>query len=64
MDGLSRAYDIAIYDGARLSWDAHILPLYDEAGSVGRDLGLEWGGDWPYPKTDRPHYQLPNWRTL
>ena len=63
-DGLARGYDIAIYDGLILSWAPKMLPLYDQAGEIGKGLGLAWGGDWPEPKRDRPHYQLPMWRTL
>lgn len=30
---------------------------WDLAGTVGKGLGLEWGGDWPGKKKDRPHFQ-------
>lgn len=26
--------------------------------SVFKSLGFEWGGDWPKPKTDKPHFQM------
>jgi peptidoglycan L-alanyl-D-glutamate endopeptidase CwlK len=30
-------------------------------GKIGKDLGLEWGGDWKTMK-DLPHFQLrPQW---
>jgi peptidoglycan L-alanyl-D-glutamate endopeptidase CwlK len=34
--------------------------LYDELGSLGESLGLEWGGRWKFK--DAPHYQYrPEW---
>lgn len=27
-------------------------------GSAGESVGLEWGGRWPLPKTDLPHFEL------
>lgn len=62
-DGLGRAYDIAIYDGLVLSWADNVLPLYDRAGVLGKLIGLEWGGDW-MTLQDRPHFQMPSWRSL
>lgn len=36
-------------------------PLYKVVGSLGTDLGLEWGGNWTSIK-DEPHFQLrPAW---
>lgn len=34
--------------------------LFNKAGTIGKKLGLEWGGDWKSIK-DLPHFQLPNW---
>lgn len=31
-------------------------PLWNRIGSIGKSLGLEWGGNWPKP--DEPHFQL------
>ena len=25
---------------------------------LGKSLGFKWGGDWPPPKTDRPHFEM------
>jgi len=34
--------------------------LYNELGSLGESLGLEWGGRWKF--RDEPHYQFrPEW---
>ena len=52
------AFDIVVLDAVRKDgWDdAH--PGWAAAARIGKQLGLEWGGDWPtFP--DRPHYQ---WR--
>ena len=27
---------------------------------MGKEIGLEWGGDWRTP-VDKPHFQLPYW---
>lgn len=41
-----------------------------KVGEIGKSVGLEWGGDWPEPKTDFPHFQytgglpIPVLRTL
>jgi D-alanyl-D-alanine carboxypeptidase len=32
-------------------------PLYDIVGAIGKNLGLEWGGDWT-SIIDKPHFQL------
>ena len=33
--------------------------LFDKVGALGKQIGLEWGGDWSIH--DRPHLQLPDW---
>jgi peptidoglycan L-alanyl-D-glutamate endopeptidase CwlK len=52
------AFDIVVLDAVRKGgWDdGH--PGWAAAGRVGRQLGLEWGGDWA-GFVDRPHFQ---WR--
>lgn len=32
-------------------------PYWNKLGTIGKALGLEWGGDWK--KKDRPHFQVP-----
>jgi peptidoglycan LD-endopeptidase CwlK len=52
------AFDIGIFDGRKY---LVVSPKYDEVGKLGKELGLEWGGDWTTIK-DRPHFQLrPKW---
>lgn len=52
------AFDIGVFEGNKYLSDS---PKYDAVGVLGRDLGLEWGGDW-VSIVDRPHYQLrPSW---
>lgn len=36
---------------------AAAAPLFKEYGRVGKMMELQWGGDWPKGKTDRPHLQ-------
>jgi peptidoglycan L-alanyl-D-glutamate endopeptidase CwlK len=52
----ARAFDIAFMSAGKASW-SDAMP-WDQAGAIGRSLGLEWGGDWKSFK-DRPHFQLP-----
>lgn len=35
---------------------------WKKVGKIGKDLGLEWGGDWTSP-VDRPHFQLDTYGT-
>jgi peptidoglycan L-alanyl-D-glutamate endopeptidase CwlK len=34
--------------------------FFSKVGEIGKQLGLEWGGDWVSP-VDKPHFQLPQW---
>lgn len=47
------AFDIGIFDGAKYLPES---PLYERAGTIGKSLGFEWGGDWDFE--DKPHFQL------
>jgi len=58
MNGLSHAFDIAVYRDGQPTWDETSLSLYLRAADIGRELGLECGADWPRPRRDLPHYQL------
>ena len=52
------AFDACIFDGSRPVWES---PHYQTLGTIGKELGLEWGGDWRTFK-DKPHFQLrPTW---
>jgi len=54
------AFDIGIFKGKEYI-DDHAF--YDELGSLGESLGLEWGGRWK-KLVDKPHYQFrPAWAT-
>ncbi len=37
---------------------------WKEIGVLGESLGLIWGGSWAEPKTDRPHFEWPDWRQV
>lgn len=55
----SRAFDIAfVKKGTKstLDWSE---PLFRQAAVILKsfDTRIKWGGDWPDPKTDRPHFQ-------
>jgi peptidoglycan L-alanyl-D-glutamate endopeptidase CwlK len=53
------AFDIGVFRGREYCGEH---PLYNELGTLGKSLGLEWGGDWKF--CDEPHYQLrPHWAT-
>ena len=34
--------------------------FFNKVGSIGKSIGLEWGGDWK-GFVDLPHFQLPDW---
>lgn len=34
--------------------------FFRKVGELGKELGLEWGGDWK-SIVDKPHFQLPDW---
>lgn len=57
----SRAFDIVILKGKAAMWDIkgdvneNNIADYDEAGAIGKSVGLTWGGDWSSP--DKPHFQ-------
>lgn len=52
------AFDIGLFERNQYLGES---PMYKAVGTLGVELGLEWGGNW---KTivDQPHYQLrPDW---
>jgi peptidoglycan L-alanyl-D-glutamate endopeptidase CwlK len=52
------AFDIGVFEGANYLDES---PKYKAVGALGRDLGLEWGGNWKSIQ-DEPHFQLrPRW---
>lgn len=53
------AFDIVCLDAnGKPDWNS---PNFSKAGSVGRSVGLTWGGDFKSIK-DMPHFELPNWK--
>lgn len=55
----SAACDIAfIDDKGQWFWPPDEDPHWAELGALGKSMGLEWGGDFPFP--DRVHFQLTN----
>ena len=51
------AFDVGVFKGTKYVEES---PNYKAVGVLGKDLGLDWGGDWKKP--DEPHFQLrPNW---
>ncbi len=47
------AWDIGVFVNGQYVPESD---LYKKAGKVGRDIGLEWGGDW-HSLQDEPHFQ-------
>jgi peptidoglycan LD-endopeptidase CwlK len=48
------AWDIGLFQNGQYLDES---PLYAKAGEIGKELGLEWGGDWSgFP--DEPHFQI------
>lgn len=52
------AFDFCRDDGQGVYNDTD--GFFSKVGSVGKSIGLEWGGDWK-SITDKPHFQLPDW---
>lgn len=53
-----RAFDVCIrsFPGDKTPkdvWDGPWLRV----GELGESLGLKWGGRWPWPKKDQPHFE-------
>lgn len=54
------AWDIGLFnDGKYLQHS----PFYRACGQIGRDMGLEWGGDWKSIK-DEPHFEVKTGLTI
>lgn len=49
------AFDVVPVENGKAIWDNN--ELWSKVGALGRDMGLEWGGDWTSFK-DKPHFQL------
>lgn len=54
------AWDVGLFSGGEYLAES---PLYDHVGAIGKELGLEWGGDWT-SLVDKPHFQLKTEITL
>lgn len=52
------AFDIYRNDGKGAYNDSD--GFFKKVGAIGKQIGLEWGGDWTDP-VDKPHFQLPYW---
>jgi len=48
------AWDIGIFQGGQYLGES---PLYAQVATIGKGLGLEWGGDWARFR-DEPHFQV------
>jgi len=48
------AFDIGIFEGAKYIPESS---AYKAVGSIGMDIGLDWGGSWK-SIVDEPHFQL------
>jgi len=52
------AFDVGVFEGSTYLGES---PKYKAVGVIGKDLGLEWGGNWK-TLVDQPHFQLrPAW---
>lgn len=60
----SCAFDFAIKktDGS-LNWNVRSIE-FQTAVTIGKSLGLDWGGDFPGNLGDYCHMQLKNWKEL
>jgi peptidoglycan L-alanyl-D-glutamate endopeptidase CwlK len=52
------AFDVTEFNGSQPVWDS---PNYKKMGTIGKNMGLTWGGDWK-SIVDEPHFELhPSW---
>ena len=51
------ALDFCVFLRGIAAWNRP--ELFDGAGALAEEVGLEWGGRWSHP--DRPHLQLADW---
>jgi peptidoglycan LD-endopeptidase CwlK len=52
------AFDVGVFTGRNY---LPTCPAYDVVGALGKEMGLEWGGDWT-SLVDKPHFELrPSW---
>ena len=55
----AKAFDVVPLNGRKeCIWDP-TDPAWESLASIGKGLGLVWGGDWPHLQ-DRPHFELPD----
>lgn len=64
----ARAFDFAIVKNGKATWDLKVnvnwneIPDYQEAGQIGKECGLIWGGDFKngsgQPRPDYPHLEI------
>jgi peptidoglycan LD-endopeptidase CwlK len=38
--------------------------VWEQLGMIGQSCGLEWAGEPGFPFPEKPHFQMPNWRTI
>lgn len=58
----SRAIDFGVFTAAGQYVTDGTDPRYRQVGEIGKKLGLDYGGDWPEPKTDHDHLEMPGWQ--
>lgn len=56
----SKAFDFGVFEDGKYITDGSD-PRYAQAGQIGKNLGLVWGGDWHHPDFD--HLELANWKS-
>ena len=51
-----KAVDICPLKDGKPWWNAPD-EVWNKLGDIGKAYGLTWGGDWPEPKRDKPHFE-------
>ncbi len=54
------AFDAVEMVGGKVSYSR----FNNRTTTIAKNLGFEWGGDWPSPKTDNPHFQMTFGQTI
>jgi len=57
------AFDVVGMRNSKPVW-IDVDPMWELLGAIGVTVGLEWGGNFPAHKVDKPHFQRPNWKVI
>lgn len=57
------AIDVVPIVNGKPDWDGS-HPVWSQVGVLGQSAGLEWAGAPHFPFPEKPHFELPSWRSV